>query len=119
MGTTVRPSKQKTTSSLITISWLHRTNRIKKSATLSGMSTIKQEKTKLVNLIESSQVQPHFSPKRLKEFWQCKEQYHNQSEILESANKFREMEILVDKIVQDWLYWGSLGLGPHWNSSPV
>lgn len=49
-------------------------------------------------------------------FWQCKERYHTQEELLESARQFRNRSIPVDNIVQDWQYWGKLGWGPHWVS---
>lgn len=48
-------------------------------------------------------------------FWQCKEHYHNQTELLQSAAKFRALQIPVDSIVQDWQYWGDLGWGPQWD----
>lgn len=41
-------------------------------------------------------------------FWQCKEHYHNQSELLGAAAEFRRLSIPVDSIVQDWHYWGNL-----------
>jgi len=50
-------------------------------------------------------------------FWQCRERYHNQSEILDAAAKFRQKQLPVDVIVQDWQYWGSLGWGPQWDPS--
>ena len=48
-------------------------------------------------------------------FWQCKERYHNQTELLQAAVRFREMQIPVDNFVQDWMYWGDLGWGPQWD----
>ena len=45
-------------------------------------------------------------------FWQCKEHYHNQTELLDAATKFRRLGIPVDAFVQDWHYWGNLGWGP-------
>ena len=42
-------------------------------------------------------------------FWQCKEHYHNQSEIVQAAQEFRRRSIPIDSIVQDWKYWGDLG----------
>lgn len=42
-------------------------------------------------------------------FWQCKEHYKSQAELLAAAARFREERIPLDAIVQDWLYWGSLG----------
>ena len=48
-------------------------------------------------------------------FWQCKEHYQHQAELLGAAKRFRELKIPLDAIVQDWHYWGSLGWGPHWD----
>lgn len=48
-------------------------------------------------------------------FWQCREHYATQSELLEAARLLREYKIPVDAIVQDWQYWGKLGWGPHWD----
>jgi alpha-D-xyloside xylohydrolase len=50
-------------------------------------------------------------------FWQCKEHYHNQTELLGAAAKFRALGIPVDNFVQDWRYWGTLGWGPHWDKT--
>lgn len=50
-------------------------------------------------------------------FWQCKERYHTQQELLEAASTFRRKKIPIDAIVQDWHYWGSLGWGPQWDPS--
>jgi len=50
-------------------------------------------------------------------FWQCKERYHNQTELLQAAIRFRELQIPVDNFVQDWMYWGNLGWGPHWDNA--
>eukprot|EP01060_Flectonema_neradi_P041169 TRINITY_DN9672_c0_g1_i2.p1 TRINITY_DN9672_c0_g1~~TRINITY_DN9672_c0_g1_i2.p1 ORF type:complete len:856 (+),score=192.94 TRINITY_DN9672_c0_g1_i2:108-2675(+) len=50
-------------------------------------------------------------------FWQCKNRYHNQSELTGAALEFRKRRIPVDNIVQDYKYWGSLGWGPHWDPS--
>lgn len=47
--------------------------------------------------------------------WQCKEHYDTQAHLLEAAHEYRNRSIPVDSIVQDWLYWGSLGWGPHWD----
>ena len=58
-----------------------------------------------------------FFSKKAYGFWQCKEHYHNQTEILDAAKKFRELRIPVDNIVQDWQYWGSLGWGPQWDTA--
>jgi alpha-D-xyloside xylohydrolase len=39
------------------------------------------------------------------------EHYASQEELLEAAQGYRNRSIPVDNIVQDWLYWGSLGWG--------
>lgn len=38
-------------------------------------------------------------------FWQSRERYHSQKEILDVVKKFRERKIPLDNIVQDWFYW--------------
>jgi alpha-D-xyloside xylohydrolase len=38
-------------------------------------------------------------------FWQCRERYHNQNELLAAAAEFRRRQIPLDLIVQDWQYW--------------
>jgi alpha-D-xyloside xylohydrolase len=50
-------------------------------------------------------------------FWQCKEHYATQAELLNASATFRALGIPVDNIVQDWRYWGSLGWGPQWDKS--
>ena len=42
----------------------------------------------------------------------CRERYHSSAEILENARTFREKQLPVDVIVQDWQWWGKYG----WNS---
>lgn len=42
----------------------------------------------------------------------CRERYHSQDELLENARRFREKQIPLDLIVQDWQYWGKYG----WNA---
>ncbi|KJD34822.1 glycosyl hydrolase family 31 [Tamlana nanhaiensis] len=42
----------------------------------------------------------------------CRERYHSQVELLENASEFRQRNIPLDLIVQDWQYWGKHG----WNS---
>ena len=51
-------------------------------------------------------------PKWAYGFFQCKEHYHTQDEILGIAHRFREDHLPIDCIVQDWNYWGDLG----WNA---
>jgi alpha-D-xyloside xylohydrolase len=38
-------------------------------------------------------------------FWQCKNRYKSQDEILGVARKYRDLHIPVDDIVQDWFWW--------------
>jgi len=45
-------------------------------------------------------------------FWQCRERYSSQQQILDTAAEFRRRKIPVDVIVQDWQYWGKYG----WNA---
>jgi alpha-D-xyloside xylohydrolase len=42
-------------------------------------------------------------------YWQCRERYHSQQEILDTAAEFRRRKIPVDALVQDWQYWGKYG----------
>ena len=42
-------------------------------------------------------------------FWQCKNRYKSQTEILGVAHKYRELHIPVDNIVQDWFWWNRKG----------
>ena len=42
-------------------------------------------------------------------FWQCKNRYKSQEEILGIAQKYRELHIPVDNIVQDWFWWNRKG----------
>jgi alpha-D-xyloside xylohydrolase len=42
-------------------------------------------------------------------FWQCKNRYKSQEEILGVARKYRELHIPADNIVQDWFWWNRKG----------
>ena len=42
-------------------------------------------------------------------FWQCKNRYDTQEQILAVARKYRELKIPVDNIVQDWFWWITMG----------
>jgi alpha-D-xyloside xylohydrolase len=42
-------------------------------------------------------------------FWQCKNRYKTQAEILGVAHKYRDLHIPVDDIVQDWFWWNRKG----------
>jgi alpha-D-xyloside xylohydrolase len=54
-------------------------------------------------------------PKWMLGFWQCKERYASQEELLGVARKYRELKVPVDGIIQDWQYWpsGSNTWGSH------
>jgi len=51
-------------------------------------------------------------PKWAYGYWQCRERYHSQQEILDTGSEFRQRKIPVDVLVQDWQYWGKYG----WNA---
>jgi len=42
-------------------------------------------------------------------FWQCKNRYKTQEEILGVARKYRDLHIPADNIVQDWFWWNRKG----------
>jgi len=42
-------------------------------------------------------------------FWQCKNRYKSQDELLGVAQKYRELKIPIDNIVQDWFWWNRKG----------
>ncbi len=54
-------------------------------------------------------------PKSAYGFWQCRERYHNQEELLVNAREMRKREIPFDNIVQDWFYWPKGTKGPEWD----
>lgn len=47
-------------------------------------------------------------------FWQSRERYTSQEETIGVVQKFRELQIPIDGIVQDWQYWGEDN--NDWNS---
>ena len=46
-------------------------------------------------------------------FWQSKERYKSARELLGIVDKYRELQVPLDGIIQDWQYWGSNYL---WNA---
>ncbi len=46
-------------------------------------------------------------------FWQCRERYKSQDELLDVVYNYRRLRIPFDGIVQDWQYWGD---NDNWNS---
>jgi len=44
-------------------------------------------------------------------YWQSKERYKTQDEIINVVKEYRQRQVPLDNIVQDWQYWGELGWG--------
>ena len=42
-------------------------------------------------------------------YWQCKNRYDSQQELLAVAQKYRDLHIPLDNIVQDWFWWNIMG----------
>ncbi|HKV25272.1 MAG TPA: TIM-barrel domain-containing protein [Candidatus Acidoferrum sp.] len=42
-------------------------------------------------------------------YWQCKNRYDSQAELLSIAAKYRQLHIPLDNIVQDWFWWNVMG----------
>jgi alpha-D-xyloside xylohydrolase len=52
-------------------------------------------------------------PKWAMGFWQCRERYKTQEELLSVVKEFRKRQIPIDNIVQDWFYWKEDQWGSH------
>lgn len=52
-------------------------------------------------------------PKWALGFWQCRERYKTQEELLNVVKEFRKRQIPLDNIVQDWFYWKEDDWGSH------
>jgi alpha-D-xyloside xylohydrolase len=52
-------------------------------------------------------------PKWAYGFWQCRERYHDEKELLAAAAGFRERGLPLDLIVQDWQYWTNKSWGSY------
>ena len=46
-------------------------------------------------------------------FWQSRERYKSQQELLDVVDKYRSLKVPLDGIIQDWQYWGP---DSNWNS---
>ena len=46
-------------------------------------------------------------------YWQSKEHYHTQQEVLDAVRGYRERKLPLDVIVQDWFYWNPEPWGSH------
>ena len=49
-------------------------------------------------------------------YWQCKNRYDSQAEILSIAKRYRDEKIPFDNVVQDWFWWNTMG-EPVWNKN--
>ena len=52
-------------------------------------------------------------PKWVLGFWQSRERYKTQAEVEETLQEFRNRQIPIDNIVQDWNYWKLESWGDH------
>ena len=52
-------------------------------------------------------------PKWAMGFWQSREHYQNQDEVVQTVREFRRRGIGLDNIVQDWNYWEEDAWGSH------
>ena len=52
-------------------------------------------------------------PKWAMGFWQSREHYQNQNEVIQTVREFRRRGIGLDNIVQDWNYWKEDAWGSH------
>ena len=52
-------------------------------------------------------------PKWAMGFWQSREHYQNQNEVVQTVREFRRRGIGLDNIVQDWNYWKEDAWGSH------
>jgi alpha-D-xyloside xylohydrolase len=46
-------------------------------------------------------------------YWQSKERYKSQKEIVDVVRKYRALGVPLDGVIQDWQYWGD---NYHWNA---
>jgi alpha-D-xyloside xylohydrolase len=46
-------------------------------------------------------------------YWQSKERYKSQEELIEVVKKYRNLKVPLDGIIQDWQYWGN---NYQWNA---
>jgi alpha-D-xyloside xylohydrolase len=46
-------------------------------------------------------------------FWQCKQRYHSQEQLLDIVARYRQMQVPIDGIIQDWLWWYPNPWGSH------
>jgi alpha-D-xyloside xylohydrolase len=52
-------------------------------------------------------------PKWAYGYWQSRERYHNEKELMEVAKEYRKQNVPIDNIVLDWQYWEDPKWGSH------
>jgi alpha-D-xyloside xylohydrolase len=52
-------------------------------------------------------------PKWAYGFWQSRQRYNTQAEVVDTVRKYRDLKIPIDNIVQDWFYWREDQWGSH------
>lgn len=63
--------------------------------------------------IRSLSGQATMFPIQLLGHWQCRERYKSSDELCDVLDRYRELEIPLDGMVQDWQYWGC---DSNWNA---
>lgn len=46
-------------------------------------------------------------------FWQSRQRYNTQAEVVDTVRRYRELGLPIDNIVQDWFYWPENAWGSH------
>ena len=67
----------------------------------------------VINGLHSLVGAPNMLPKWAYGFWQSREHYQNQNEVVQTVREFRRRGIGLDNIVQDWNYWKQDEWGSH------
>ncbi|MDP3801886.1 TIM-barrel domain-containing protein [Brevundimonas sp.] len=46
-------------------------------------------------------------------FWQSRQRYNTQTEVVDTVRRYRELGLPIDNVVQDWFYWPENAWGSH------
>ncbi|HYC97197.1 TIM-barrel domain-containing protein [Brevundimonas sp.] len=46
-------------------------------------------------------------------FWQSRQRYNTQAEVVDTVRRYRELGLPIDNVVQDWFYWRENAWGSH------
>ncbi len=46
-------------------------------------------------------------------FWQSRQRYNTQAEVVDTVRRYRELNLPIDNVVQDWFYWPENAWGSH------